>query len=358
MKQIPDKTKIVLDAIDRISDVRALVIGDIMLDVYEFCRTEESKPIDSEKPGKRAYKAQETIKVLGGAGNVAANLASLGVHTSLVGMTGSDEHYFKLRELAAKQQIRHFLIRDGARPTTTKVRLYLDDEYLLRRDSESIDKIDNETSATLVNEALRELPEIDVVVLSDYNKGVFTEANGQQIIKECRMHAIPVIVDCKPPNRAAFVGADIIAPNYAEAAMMVSGFSLETLESGCRQLGELLQCLNIVVTLGVNGVCGCSADGFFRIAGNRVEAVDEVGCGDTVRAGLAIGIALGLSLQQAAELANDAAAVIVQKPATALMKLQELRDLMIETFKRATRKDTAPEEGQLTLNLKRPCGSI
>ena len=105
-----------LEVIDRFQGLRALVVGDIMLDVYEFCRTGDSKPIDSEKAGKRAYKAQETIKVLGGAGNVAANLAALDVRTALVGVTGNDEHYFKIRDLADGLSIQHGLIRDEIRP--------------------------------------------------------------------------------------------------------------------------------------------------------------------------------------------------------------------------------------------------
>ena len=314
----------ILFELSKIANLRALVVGDIMLDSYEFCYTEKSKPIDSEKPGKRAYESIDPIEVLGGAGNVAANLASLGVFTSLVGLTGNDEKYFKLRELAEQSGIKPFFVRDGSRPTTSKARIYLDGEYLLRRDYERSLKVDDETSAKLVNEALRILPQVDFVILSDYNKGVFTEANGQTIIKECNLHAIPVVVDFKPENRRAFSGADIIAPNEVEAAALVPGFSIESLEISCDQLHQLLHCRNTVVTLGENGLCGCGNDGFIHIPGNRVPEVDGVGCGDTARAGLAIGIALGFSLSESMELANDAASVIVQKPATASISLDEL----------------------------------
>jgi len=313
------------EVIDHFPELRALVVGDVMLDVYEFCRTEDSKPIDSEKAGKRAYKAQETIKVLGGAGNVAANLASLDVPTTLVGVTGDDEHYFRIRELADGLSIRHGLIRDAHRPTTTKVRLYLDDEYLLRRDSERTDRVGGRISAALVKEVLRALPETDVVILSDYDKGVLTRENAGQIIRECRLHEIPVVVDFKPGNREAFPGADIIAPNAAEAGELIGGFSVDSLESDCRRLHALLGCRNTVVTLGEHGLCGVGAGGFFHAPGHRVEPVDKVGCGDTVRAGLAIGVALGLPLGESGELANDAATVIVQKPATSVLTREELR---------------------------------
>lgn len=347
------------DVIERFPALRALVVGDVMLDVYEFCRTGDSKPIDSEKAGKRAYKAQETIKVLGGAGNVAANLASLDVRTTLVGVTGDDEHYFKIRELADGLAIRHGLIRDGSRPTTTKARLYLDDGYLLRRDTESTDRVDDRISAALVKEVLRALPDTDVVILSDYDKGVFSRGSGDtgsastesastgiggtgsagQIIRECRLHEIPVVVDFKPGNREAFAGADIIAPNAAEAAELIGGFSMDRLESDCRCLHDALGCRNTVVTLGEHGLCGVGTGGFFHVPGHRVEPVDKVGCGDTVRAGLAIGAALGLSLEEAGELANDAATVIVQKPATSVLSRRELRDFVARKRAAGTRPE-------------------
>ena len=322
-----------LEIIDRIPGLRALVIGDVMLDIYEFCHTTDSKPIDSEKNGKRAYKAQETIKVLGGAGNVAANLASLDVHTSLAGVTGDDENYFKIRDLVDRHSICHTLIRDKDRPTTTKARLYLDGNYLLRRDTEHTDPLDELTSAALMENVLRKLPKTDVVILSDCAKGVFTTENTSQIIQECRLRGIPVVVDFKPVNQEFFIGADIIAPNAAEAAEIIGKVSLNNLKSDCQSIHSLLGCVNTVITLGEEGLCGIDADGFFHVPGHHVEPVDKVGCGDTVRAGLAIGTALGLSLKDAAILANDAATVIVQKSGTSVLSRQELQDFVSQKMK-------------------------
>ncbi|MBN1670097.1 MAG: bifunctional hydroxymethylpyrimidine kinase/phosphomethylpyrimidine kinase [Kiritimatiellae bacterium] len=319
----------ILAAIARFGELRILVVGDVMLDIYDFCSSRESKPIDYEKPGKRAYKAHKSIRVLGGAGNVAANLASLGVATSLVGLTGNDENYFKLRQIADELGVHHFLVRDASRPTTTKMRLYIDGEYVLRRDEEATAEIDRETSATLLNETLRELPKLHAVVLSDYDKGVFTRDNAAEIIKECRMHEVPVIVDFKPANREYFTGCDLIAPNDAEAANLLPGFSRHAgLEQHVRALHKLLGCRSTVVTLGEQGVCGFDGTTFCLSTGKHVTPVDEVGCGDTVRAGLALAYAAGLSLADAVELANSAAAVIVQKPATARMTAQELIDFV------------------------------
>ena len=327
MNEIRNK---LVDIINQFSEIKVLVVGDIMLDIFEFCHSENSKPIDSEKPGKRAYRSHEIIKALGGAGNVAANLASLQIPTRLIGLTGNDEHYYKLLELTETLDITHFLYRDSSRPTTVKARLYVDNEYLLRRDDEATHKVDMKTSTILINEIIRELPNCNVIILSDYNKGIFTVENVQQIIRECRMHNIPVVIDFKPDNYKFYAGADIMVPNDEEARQLLPAFSHDDLPNSMQKLYKKLQCGKLIVTLGANGICGFDGKDFFHVIGNKVKAVDAVGCGDTVRAGLAVGIALGLSLQEAAILANDAAAVIVQKPATASISRDELVQFILD----------------------------
>jgi len=315
--------------IQRFSTMKVVVLGDVMLDVYEFCSTEASKPINSEKPGKRAYTAQQTVRALGGAGNVAANLASLGVSTSLIGVTGNDGRYFTMQQISDELALRHCFIRDRSRPTTTKNRLYIDNEYILRRDDESAEPIEHETAMTLLNEALCELDGAQAVILSDYAKGIFSEQFAQQVIAACRDKGVPTIVDFKPVNRGIFYGASLIAPNSVEAEAILPGFNegidsvagaLEVLQTLHGKLG----CERLVVTLGERGICGYDGETMFHVPANKVEEVDAVGCGDTVRAVLATAHALGFSLEDAASLANDAAAVIVQKPATAMVDQGEL----------------------------------
>jgi D-glycero-beta-D-manno-heptose-7-phosphate kinase len=324
--------KKLIETIQHFGDIKVLVIGDVMLDVYEFCHSENSKPIDSEQPGKRAYRSHEIIKELGGAGNVAANLASLQIPVSLVGITGNDEHYHKIVEIAESQNISYFLHRDLSRSTTVKARLYVDDEYLLRRDDENIHKIYPEVSVILIKRILSEIPKCNVVILSDYNKGVFIRENTQKIINKCKKNNIPVIVDFKPENAIFFKGADLMVPNDTEAKQLLSEFSYDELEKSMSILHKKLHCKKLVVTLGANGICGFDGTNYFHVPGNKVKTVDAVGCGDTVRAALAVGIALELSLKDAAILANDAAAVIVQKPATASITQQELIEFIKNTI--------------------------
>ena len=302
-----------------------------MLDIYDFCYTAESKLIPSEKQGKRAYKAQESIKALGGAGNVASNVSSLGVSTVFITVCGNDGHKHTLKELANKSRIHHFFIQDKSRTTTTKTRLYIDDEYILRRDDEIVTGLSDKIIKSVMKEFRRELKGTDAVILSDYNKGFFSETFSQDIISSCRERGIPVIVDFKPLNRSFFKGGDILVPNRPEAGSMHSGFlDGANFKKATLDLYDLLECSNLIITLGDLGLCGYDGKAFFHVLSNKIHEVDSVGCGDTVRAGLALGFATGLTLHEAMSLANDAAAIVCQKVGTAFVSHKELKDFIAQ----------------------------
>ncbi|MBD3317690.1 MAG: hypothetical protein GF344_18035 [Chitinivibrionales bacterium] len=314
-----------VEVVRRFGELKIVVVGDVMLDIYDFCFERDSKPIDYEMEGKRAYRANESIRVLGGAGNVAANLASLGVRTALLSVSGDDGHHITLRKIADSHRIAHCLIRDHSRPTTVKVRIYVDDTYLLRRDDEETREISQELASTLLAEARGLIEDADAVILSDYDKGLFTNDFAQNIIAACRERALPVIVDFKPRNADYFRGATVIAPNEGEAEALLPGFRGGTeLKAKMEALHERLRCRSTVVTLGERGLCGYDGAIYFQVPANPVRVVSPVGCGDTVRAVLALGAVAGLSLQEACELANDAAATIIQKRATATLTVEEV----------------------------------
>jgi D-beta-D-heptose 7-phosphate kinase/D-beta-D-heptose 1-phosphate adenosyltransferase len=315
----------ILQLIERFHELRIVVIGDIMLDIYDFCYSAASRP-SPEKPGKPVYTAHRSFKSLGGAANVAANLAALDVSTALIGVTGNDGHFFTMRELANDASIEHRLIKDPTRQSTVKTRLYIDDEYALRRDDETAERVGEQTAQQILAAFHQELGNADAVIISDYNKGFFTPEISRTVIDACNQRTIPVIVDFKPPNRALFSGATLIAPNNLEAGMMIELFRREDrLEEAMHELYELLQCKNVIVTLGARGICGYDGREFFVHPANKVSEVDTVGCGDTVRAALAAAFALGGGLKIAARLANDAAAVVLQKKGTATVDRRELR---------------------------------
>jgi D-beta-D-heptose 7-phosphate kinase/D-beta-D-heptose 1-phosphate adenosyltransferase len=305
------------------STKRVLVVGDVMLDTYDFCYTEQSRP-SPEKKGAKVYRASRQLKVMGGAANVAANCASMGAQTVLLGVCGEDSFAHELKACAEKAGVQVSWVHDGTRRTTVKTRLYIDDDYILRRDDETLDEVNNEV-ARLIYERFEELmSEADVVILSDYNKGLFTEVGSLEMIQACRKRGVPVVVDFKPPNKTYFRGADILAPNLVEAQAISADFSLQHLERGCAELRTLLGADNLIVTLGDQGMCGQGGDGFFQVPVHRVAVVDPVGCGDTVRAVLALAFASGLSLEDSARLANRAASLAVQRMGTVAISAQEL----------------------------------
>lgn len=308
---------------------RILVVGDIMMDVYDFCYTAHSRP-SPEMPDKRVYTAHCSEKVLGGAGNVAANLASLGVETSLLSLCGDDGNYFEIKRLCDVAKIEHTLIRDESRATTVKTRLYIDDEYHLRRDDENTHKVDHETSLTIRDAFCRQLGHVNAVVLSDYNKGIFTEDDSQALINLCNERKIPVIVDFKPANRVYFRNATVVAPNLIETRALIPDFSVKNLLSGLKELHDLLGAENVMVTLGSHGMVVYDGKTMSRVAGRKVKAVDPCGCGDTVRACLTLGLVSGLTLAKAADFANYAASLAVQKLGTATLTPEELLSGSVE----------------------------
>lgn len=311
------------DILGKAASSRILVAGDIMIDVYDFCYTAHSRP-SPELPDKKVYTAHRSAKMLGGAGNVAANLASLGVATSLLSICGDDGNALEARRLCEASGIRHLLLTDASRPTTIKTRLYIDDHYLLRRDDELAHKVSAEQSGEISRTFAQVLDHVDAVILSDYNKGFFTSENAQTMIALCRSRSIPVVVDLKPANAAIFAGATVVAPNLKEARQISAGFDPAREEASLKAIHGILGAEQVVVTLGAEGILVFDGVTVSHVPGRKVRAVDPCGCGDTVRACLTIGLVAGLSLAEAADFANYAASLAVQKLGTATLSPAEL----------------------------------
>jgi D-beta-D-heptose 7-phosphate kinase/D-beta-D-heptose 1-phosphate adenosyltransferase len=294
-----------------------------MIDAYDFCYTTHSRP-SPERPDKCVYTSHRLERMLGGAGNVAANLASLGVETTFLSICGDDGNALEVRRLCDSANVRHRLVQDGSRPTTIKTRLYIDDHYVLRRDDEQTHKVSTEVAEEISREFGQVLDHIDAVILSDYNKGFFTAENAQAIISLCRERDIPVVVDLKPPNAAIFSNATVVAPNLKEAREISNEFDPYRKESSLREIHDLLGAENVVVTLGAEGILVYDGEMASHVSGRQVEAVDPCGCGDTVRACLTLGLVAGLDLVDAAAFANHAASLAVQILGTATLSPTDL----------------------------------
>lgn len=309
--------------LDKAADRRILVAGDAVLDAYDFCYTEHSRP-SPERPDKRVYTAHRLERMLGGAGNVAANLASLGVKSSLVSLCGDDGNALEVRRLCEAVGVEHRLVDDASRPTPVKTRLYIDDQYMLRRDDELSHKVSGDAAQAVAQEFEQTLDHVDAVILSDYNKGFFTKDNAQAMISLCRDRSIPVVVDLKPPNASIFAGASVVAPNLKEAREICSDFDPYRKEESMRAIHDILGAEKVVVTIGDEGMLVYDGAEAVHVPGRKVKAVDPCGCGDTVRACMTLGLVSGCSLADAAEFANFAASLVVQKLGTAVLTADEL----------------------------------
>jgi D-beta-D-heptose 7-phosphate kinase/D-beta-D-heptose 1-phosphate adenosyltransferase len=321
-------------AIKSFSDLKMLVVGDVMLDQYDFCHTAKSRELHSEKKGKRAYWVQESKKMLGGAGNVALNLKSLGAQVSLVGISGDDSHYHALLRESGIHGLDTFLVKDSKRSTTIKNRIYVDGEYVLRKDHESLEKIGKRLSKQVLRFFQEKILDVDAVILSDYGKGLFAKHNAPEIIQTCNSLNIPTIVDFKPANCKLFAGATIMSPNFHEAKELLSSFAIdEDLDFHVRSVADRLQGKQTVVTLHDSGICGLDEnDEFYHLAANEVSEIDAVGCGDTVRSLLALGVASKLSFEETLALANDGASIAVTKQGTSTITPTELLEFIQQKY--------------------------
>ena len=302
-----------------------LVVGDVMLDRYLWGDVNRISP---EAPVP-VYHVKKRSAVPGGAGSVVLNLIGLGVSATLIGIIGQDDFGKTLRRLLDDQKINAKLLEDGSRPTITKSRILSKGQQLLRIDDESSLIIDDSIKSSIIAEASKLIPESDVVIISDYGKGLF-KAPGltETIIEVSRKHDIPVVVDPKGKNWERYAGATCITPNTAEI-MLITGEDCHddgTLAAAMSEVQTTYNLQHLLVTRGAHGMC-LTSEGrqpLFIPAIAR-EVYDVSGAGDTVIATLATGIASGMSFSDAARMANIAAGVVVGKLGTQPINLLELR---------------------------------
>lgn len=303
---------------------RVLVVGDVMLDRYVHGHASRLSP---EAPVPVLKWAQDQ-EVVGGAGNVAANIAALGGAVGLAGVVGVDEGARRLSALlhAYGPHLQTFFAVHQHRPTTLKTRFVTNGQQLLRLDVEDARDIEEDCEADLLDLVAQQIPQCDVVVLSDYKKGVLTSGAIRRVIQMARHADRPVIVDPKQPDWTVYTGATIITPNRAEL-QQATGRACETdeeVESAARDLGARVQA-SILVTRSERGMTLVEVDEpVFHIPTHAREVFDVSGAGDTVVAVLAAGLAAKMTLHQAVRIANVAAGLVVAKHGTATLTPAEL----------------------------------
>lgn len=308
--------------LERLSGLRICVIGDVMLDSYVYGAVSRISP---EAPVPIVQVINQ-MSVLGGAGNVLANLAAVGVRANLVSTIGNDEAgktVAGLLEEYTPESGSHFLVTDETKPTIVKKRVLAADQQLLRIDTEDTSLVASTITSQVLAQLESQLADVDAICISDYGKGFVTSELVATILAIGIRLSIPVIVDTKPKNISWFYNCTLISPNESELVDMTADGSIE----------ERAQALavdsksNILVTLGGRGVyyadC-CDPTRNFSLPSFATDVRDVSGAGDTIIAFALIGLALGMSMLEAATLASQAAAISVSKPHTAVVTLEEL----------------------------------
>jgi D-beta-D-heptose 7-phosphate kinase/D-beta-D-heptose 1-phosphate adenosyltransferase len=331
-----------------------LCVGDLMLD--EFVYGEVSR-ISPEAPAP-VIAVQRSETNIGGAGNVARNIAALGARCIFVGLVGEDEGGAKLKaQLSQESLIESMLISDPARPTTRKVRFVSEhfSTHMLRADWEVAQPASADIEQKLIDAILPLLPRADIVLLSDYAKGVLTARVIRNVIDAARKLGKRVIVDPKSPNFAIYRGATLLTPNrreFAEATRSRADTE-KSIADAAQDAMQLADCEAMLVTQSEHGMTLVPRNGeAIHVPAHPVRVRDVSGAGDTVAAVLAVALAAGGDWETTLRMANAAAAVAVSKKGTAIVTSAELRrKILPHAFLAAEEKVIAAGGGDLDAHL-------
>jgi len=301
-----------------------LVIGDLMVDHYIWGSATRLSP-EAPVPIVNVKKESTT---LGGAGNVVQNLVALGANVSVAGVIGNDAPGKQLIEIMESEGVKtNAIISDSSRSTTVKTRVLVGSHQLVRVDREVTDAISIDLEEKLIAALNENIDAADIVLLSDYNKGLFAAGLTQKIIKIAELHQKRVVIDPKGLNYEKYKGAFIIKPNrkeLAEAAKTEKISNLSELENAAKTIFRQTGTDYLIVTLSEEGMAIITEQSSKLLPVKATEVFDVTGAGDTVIAVIAYFTALGLPVEEACELANHAAAIVVRHVGSATTTIDEI----------------------------------
>jgi rfaE bifunctional protein kinase chain/domain len=305
-----------------------LVVGDLMLDHFVIGRVERISP---EAPVPVVQFDHEEYR-LGGAANVAHNVAALGGSVEIAGLVGSDDAATRLLAALAHVGIdATSIVTDPARCTTRKLRVVTArNQQVARVDYECDGEIGGPLEDVMVQKVREAVARAAIVVVSDYQKGTVTRLVAQTAIDSARARGIPSLVDPKVPHIDYYRGASLITPNHheAEAVTLMRIRSAEDARGAAQRFRERARCDSVLITRGEHGMWLLGPDGEFDLPAEAREVSDVTGAGDTVIAAIALGLAAGASLQDAARLANRAAGLAVSRFGPTAITVDELRAVL------------------------------
>lgn len=302
--------------------VPVLVVGDVMLDQYVWGEVSRISP-EAPVPIVRSTLRDERP---GGAANVAMNLAQLGACVTLMGFAGGDAEQKRLESLLAEAGVEPQLTATTHAPTTSKLRILSGHQQIMRLDTEAGAAASDESYALLLEHATAAVSNAAVVVLSDYAKGTLSERVCETIIAQARGCGVPVLVDPKQQSFERYRGATTICPNLRELAAVTGEWAgnAERLLGAGQTMVSKLGLKFMVATLGEKGIAVLRPESRFYAPAVVRQVYDVSGAGDTVVAVLALALACKMPIEDAVELANVAAGVVVGKVGTVPICREEL----------------------------------
>ena len=326
--------------ISKFNTCRILVIGDLMIDKFVWGQVDRISP---EAPVQVVSVLRDST-TLGGAGNVVNNLAALGAQVGVAGVIGAGANGNLLISMCQALGVdTSGLVQDPERPTTRKTRIIGGHQHVLRIDRETKKAI-SETQCEMITDFVKKrIDKLDLVLLSDYGKGLFSDRLLRQVIEVVRTNGKPLIVDPKGLDFKKYAGATAITPNKKEASL-AAGIEIvddNSLEAAGAKLLEETGVEKVLMTCGKDDmVLFEKGRKPYRISAEARQVFDVSGAGDTVLAVLGLGLAAGGSFRQAATLANMAGRIVVGKVGTATVSIEELH------------KAIEPSEGALAVKHK------
>lgn len=319
------------DAIAALKGNKVLIIGDLMLDHYMMGDVERISP---EAPVP-VVRVEREHSLLGGAGNVARNIASLGGQALLIGTVGTDEDGASLERLCEEAQLSTKLIRDPARPTTKKTRIIACNQQVCRVDQELAVPLQDAEFEELFNTLQPIIEEYPVVILSDYGKGFISREfmdRFMALLEGVDKRPL-VLVDPKTVNYDLYTGVDLLTPNTKEAGEG-AGFPVhgqDTVIRAGRALFDRLKCHNLLITMGGDGMALFEGPESIRHIPTFARKVfDVTGAGDTVIGTVALALSSGADMITACTLANYAAGVVVAQVGAATATAADLMETVDE----------------------------
>lgn len=306
---------------------KVLVIGDVMLDTYY---EGDAYRISPEAPVP-VVKIEKKRNILGGAGNVARNITALGSDCTIISVVGNDYHAKIIGNLLQEANVYSVLLEDEERPTTVKSRIFARNQQMIRYDEEVAKPISMSIKEKLKQKIADNIGSYEVILLSDYGKGLFYQELIQDIYtiaKEKNCQKPKIFIDPKPQNKAFYKNSWLLTPNHKESEELAD-MSMRTKEEIKNVAEKILQDLNaenVLVTLGAEGMAYFNKNlpTAYHIKSSAKQVFDVTGAGDTVIAAMAACESIGLSKEKACNIATLAAGIVVEKVGSATVTQEEL----------------------------------